>query len=331
MATATKRKQLPPRKPPVRVDPKPAGTPEPFPVRIEPMTAQIRAEPFNDPDWISEPKLDGYRSMAHIKDGKVRIWSRGGVDYSGYFPHIVTALEKQPGTRVLDGEIVAFENGRPSFEALQRRVNRRDAALKTDPARCEFFCFDILHLDGMNLRHLPYSERRTVLLGSVEQSECVQIIHADDDGEAMYAAALATGLEGVVSKRKASLYRPGTRSPDWLKIKPSQTAKFLIVGYLKNRTGLASLLVGYWREGELVYAGRVGSGLTMRLCEQLQAALDRLPSGDVLASRPGAIWVEPRIVVEVTYYEMTREGRLRHPVFTRIRGDVDPATVTLIE
>jgi bifunctional non-homologous end joining protein LigD len=168
------------------------------------------------------------------------------------------------------------------------------------------------------------------LLESVVPSELVQVVHADDDGVAMYQAALATGLEGVVGKRKASRYFPGVRSPDWLKIKPSKTAKLLIVGYLRNQTGLTSLLVGYRHDGKSVYAGRVGSGLTMKLCDQLQAALDQLPPGATLAKQAGAVWVEPRIVIEVAYVELTREGRLRHPVFVRLRGDVDPATVTLI-
>jgi bifunctional non-homologous end joining protein LigD len=193
------------------------------------------------------------------------------------------------------------------------------------------FCFDILHLAGMNTRDLPYIERRRLLAQSVLPSESVQVTHADDDGVAMYAAALATGLEGVVAKRKASRYLPGIRSPDWRKIKPSKTAKFLVVGYLRNRTGLTSLLVGYRRAGELAYAGRVGSGLTMKLCEQLQSALDQLPSGAELAKRAGAVWVAPRIVIEVSYFELTREGRLRHPVFLRVRGDIDPATVTVTE
>jgi bifunctional non-homologous end joining protein LigD len=293
------------------------------------MNAQVRGEPFVDPDWTYEPKLDGYRATAYIHDGIVRILSRGGVDYSSYFPHIIQALAAQPVKEmVLDAEIVAFESGRPSFEALQQRVNKRDAARKTDPAQCVLYCFDILHLSGMSARELPYTERRRLLLESVAPSECVQVIHADDDGEAMYQAALATGLEGVVGKRKASRYQPGVRSPDWLKIKPSRTAKLLIVGYLRNRTGLSSLLVGYRLDGELVYAGRVGSGLTMKMCEQLEAVLDQIRSDDALASRPGAIWVEPRIVVEVSYFELTREGRLRHPVFVRIRGDVDPATIS---
>lgn len=324
----TTRNTIPPAKPPKRVPAAPIGTPEPFPTRIEPMNAQVGTEAFNHPDWTFEPKLDGYRAIAHVHNGKVQIWSRGGVDYSAYFPHIVKALAVQPIQQmVIDAEIVAFEHGRPSFEALQRRVNKRDAARKADPAQCVLYCFDLLHLAGMNLRDAPYSERRRLLLASVEASECIQVVHADDDGVAMYAAALATGLEGVVGKRKESRYRPGVRSPDWLKIKPSKTAKFVVVGYLRNRTGLTSLLVGYRNDDNLVYAGRVASGLTMRLCDQLLPILEGIRSDKSLASRPGAIWVEPKIVVEVSYFEMTKQGRLRHPVFTRIRGDIDPGTV----
>jgi bifunctional non-homologous end joining protein LigD len=325
------RKKIPAAKPPARVEHEPFGTPEPFPTRVEPMHAQARDQPFNNPDWAFEPKLDGYRAIAHAHNGKAKLLTRRGHDYSSYFPHLVHALLEQPVQEmVLDAEIVAFEDGRPSFEALQRRVNKRSAALRKDPAQCVLFCFDILHLSGMSTRELPYTERRRLLLESVAPSELVQVVHADDDGVAMYQAALATGLEGVVGKRKASRYFPGVRSPDWLKIKPSKTAKLLIVGYLRNQTGLTSLLVGYRHDGKSVYAGRVGSGLTMKLCDQLQAALDQLPPGATLAKQAGAVWVEPRIVIEVAYVELTREGRLRHPVFVRLRGDVDPATVTLI-
>jgi bifunctional non-homologous end joining protein LigD len=325
------RKKIPPAKPPARVEPKSTGIPEPFPTRIEPMNAQVGTEPFTDPAWMFEPKLDGYRATAYLHDGTVRILSRGGVDYSSYFPHIVRALAAQPVKEmVLDAEIGAFEDGHPSFEALQRRLNKRSAALRKDPAQCVLFCFDLLHLGGMNLRDEPYTVRRGLLMESVVPSECVQVIHADDNGLAMYAAALATGLEGMVGKRKDSLYRPGVRSPDWLKIKPSKTAKFLVVGYLQNRTGLTSLLLGYWRQRKLIYAGRVASGLTMKLSGQLLIDLQRSAPGTPLSAHAGATWVQPTLVAEVSYFELTQQGKVRHPVFVRLRADITPETVALI-
>lgn len=166
-----------------------------------------------------------------------------------------------------------------------------------------------------------------MLLASVAPGACVQIVHADEDGIAMYDAALATGLEGVIAKRKASLYVPGVRSTDWLKIKPTKTAKLLIVGYLRNRTGLTSLLVGYRHHGTLVYAGRVCSGLTMKLCDQLETVLQQSPSRKPLSTHAEALWVEPTLVAEVSYYEVTQQGKLRHPVFVRLRDDVDPADI----
>jgi hypothetical protein len=204
MAPVTKRKTIPPAKPPAKVRTTAVGTPENFPTKIEPMNAHVRDKPFNDENWAYEPKLDGYRAIAHVHNGKAKLLTRRGHDYSSYFPHLVHALLEQPVQEmVLDAEIVAFEDGRPSFEALQRRVNKRSAALRKDPAQCVLFCFDILHLSGMSTRELPYTERRRLLLESVAPSELVQVVHADDDGVAMYQAALATGLEGVVGKRKA--------------------------------------------------------------------------------------------------------------------------------
>jgi bifunctional non-homologous end joining protein LigD len=143
----------------------------------------------------------------------------------------------------------------------------------------------------------------------------------------MYEAALATGLEGVIAKRKASMYVPGVRSTYWLKIKPTKTAKLLIVGYLRNRTGLTSLLVGYRHHGTLVYAGRVSSGLTMKRCDQLLAVLQQSPPGKPLPTRAEALWVEPARVAAVSYYERTQQRKLRHPVFVGLRDDVDPADI----
>jgi bifunctional non-homologous end joining protein LigD len=190
-------------------------------------------------------------------------------------------------------------------------VNKRSAALRKDPAQCVLFCFDILHLAGMATRDLPYIERRQMLLGAVASSDLIQIVHTEADGVAMYTAALATGLEGVVAKHKQSPYRPGVRSPDWLKIKPSKTAKLLVVGYLRNQTGLTSLLVGYRHGGRLVYAGRVSSGLTLKLCNELLTVLQRSPQIAPLSNRAEAVWVAPSLVAEVSYYEVTQQGRLR--------------------
>jgi bifunctional non-homologous end joining protein LigD len=117
------------------------------------------------------------------------------------------------------------------------------------------------------------------------------------------------------------------RSTDWLKIKPTKTAKLLIAGYLRNRTGLTSLLVGYRHHGTLVYVGRVSSGLTMKLCDQLETVLQQSPSGKPLSTHAEALWVEPTLVAEVSYYEVTQQGKLRHPVFVRLRDDVDPADI----
>jgi bifunctional non-homologous end joining protein LigD len=208
--TTAKTKRVAPRTPPARKPLTAAiGTPEPFPTRLAPMTAQIKDQAFSHPDWAFEPKLDGYRAIAYIRNGRATLLTRGGHDYSSYFPHLVRSLAEQPIQQmVLDGEIVAFQHGRPSFEALQSRVSRRMAALPRDPAHCVLFCFDILHLAGTSTRALPYSERRKLLLESVAPSVCVQIVHADEDGIAMYEAALATGLEGVIAKRKGSLYVP---------------------------------------------------------------------------------------------------------------------------
>ena len=191
-----------------------SGTPEAFPAKLLPMAAQSAKEPFRDPAWIFEPKLDGYRILAFLQDGKARLVSRGGIGYTRLFPSIAAALRSLTSDDcILDGEIVALgADGKPSFNALQNRAGlSSDAELAAAERRAPavFFCFDLLHRAGSNLRGLPYVERRSLLRALVRSSPHVNLVEAHEDGVALYAAALRTGFEGVVAKRKASIYRAG--------------------------------------------------------------------------------------------------------------------------
>src|SRR5262249_47386089 len=195
----------------------PGGEMTPVPDSPEPMHAEIGPAAFNHPDWMWEPKLDGYRVIAFIDGAKVRLRSRRGHDLGETFPRIVEELGKQAaGSMILDGEIVAFEaDGRPSFHAMQNRAQAKTpaevaAAEQASPA--VYYCFDLLHFAGVDLRKAPYRDRRRYLAQCLLPTPRVLLVHASEDGLALNEACLASGFEGVVGKKKDSRYEAGRRS-----------------------------------------------------------------------------------------------------------------------
>ena len=237
----------------------PAGEIVPVPEQLEPMHAESGAAPFNAPDWMWEPKLDGYRVLAFIGDKEVKLRSRRGLELAPSFPRLVEELRKQAVSgMVLDGEIVALDAaGKPSFNALQNRVQLKARAragrARIRSAPVVFYCFDLLYFAGIDLRQSPYRDRRRYLSQCLLPSPLVRLVHASEDGVALHAAAMASGLEGVIGKRKDSRYESGKRSALWLKIKPTLTDDFVVGGYTRgkgSRASLGALLVGYWGTGE---------------------------------------------------------------------------------
>jgi bifunctional non-homologous end joining protein LigD len=318
----------------------PSGSVEPMPAKLAPMLAEIGDAAFTKPDWAWEPKLDGYRVLAFIDGTKVKLRSRRGLDLTAAFPRLATELAKQAASgMVLDGEIVAFDtNGKPSFNALQNRVQLKSereiaGADKTTPA--VYFCFDLLHFAGIDLRDTPYRDRRRYLSQCLLPSPLVQLVHATEDADALQKAALASGFEGVVGKKKDSKYESGRRSALWLKVKPTQTGDFLVGGYTKgkgSRGPLGAIAVGYREKGKLVYASHVGSGFDDRTLAKVKAQLEPLarascPFTETPPSNGPTTWVEPKIVAEVKFHSWTEDGRLRAPVFLRLREDIDPKAV----
>jgi bifunctional non-homologous end joining protein LigD len=319
----------------------PAGATERLPAKLAPMLAELAEAPFNDAGWMWEPKLDGYRVLVFIDDRGVRFQSRrGGLDLAAAFPALVEELAQQavPGT-ILDGEIVAFDaGGRPSFAALQERVllkTAREIAEADRKVPVALYCFDLLHFAGVNLRAAPYADRRRYLAQCLLPSAHVQLVHAEPDGVALYAAALSHGFEGAMAKRQDSRYEAGRRSAAWLKIKSTHSAEFVVGGYTQgkgSRARLGALLLGYWSEGKLQYCGHVGSGFDDAALSLLQARTERLRT-DIcpFAARPPlhnpTVWLKPETVAEVKFQNWTRDGYLRAPVFLRLRDDVDPKQV----
>ena len=304
----------------------PTGAPRPLPAALAPMQAQLGDAPFNHADWMWEPKLDGYRALATIDGGRVELRSRRGLDQALDFPRLAAELAAQAARRmVLDGEIVAFDaSGKPSFNALQNRSQQ-----------VVYYCFDLLEFEGIDLRKAPYVDRRRYLAQCLLPSPAVQLVHAVEDGVALHAVAMESGLEGVVGKRKDSRYEAGRRSGAWLKVKATQSAEFVVGGYTKgkgSRAPLGALLVGYWEGQKLRYASHVGSGFDDDKLGTVQAKLLPLHARECpFAEKPEVNaptqWVKPQVVAEVKYQDWTPDARLRAPVFLRLRDDIDPASV----
>jgi bifunctional non-homologous end joining protein LigD len=305
----------------------PAGPAEALPETLAPMHAELADAAFDDPEWLWEPKLDGYRALAFVSEKGVTLKSRRGLELDR-FTSISRELSGQAiNAMVLDGELVAFdEAGQPSFNALQNASARTPVV---------YYCFDLLHFAGLNLRKARYQDRRRWLAQCLLPTPFVQLVHASEDGTSLEEAARQSGLEGVVGKRKDSVYEAGHRSSSWLKVKATQTGDFVIGGFTRgkgSRSPLGALLVGYWQGRRLRYASHVGSGLddrsladgTRRL-EPLRS--DRCPFTPKPQLHGETIWVEPSIVAEVKFQSWTADGFLRAPVFLRFRDDLAPKKV----
>ena len=317
----------------------PAGKEEPMREDLEPMQAELADAPFNKADWMWEPKLDGYRLLAFIKKMRVSLRSRRGLELARQFPGLAAELAKQGPSMILDGEIVAFDpSGKPSFNALQNRFQlktERDIAAAEKSTPVVFYAFDLLHFAGVDLRKAVYLDRRRYLAQCLLPSPLVQLVHASDDGVELYAAALASGFEGVIGKRKQSRYESGRRSASWLKVKSTRSADFVVGGYTKGKGGrapLGALLVGYWDGKNLRYASHVGSGFDDRSLPLVRARLEALerrtcPFADKPEMNAPTTWVEPKAVVEVKFQGWTDDGSLRAPVFLRLRDDIDARSV----
>jgi bifunctional non-homologous end joining protein LigD len=301
------------------------------------MFAQSAGAPFSRDGWLFEPKHDGVRVLVSREPGTaVRLQSRTGRDTTASFPEIAAAAAALDCDEfVLDGEIIAPDaRGVGSFERLQKRLAPPDpvavARLAGEiPVALE--CFDLLALAGYDLRGLPLSRRKELLRLLVPIRGVVRFCaHVERDGEALFAAAGTLGLEGIMAKRATAPYRSGDRSHDWLKIKAVRTADVAIVGFVRGkgaRARLGSLMMAWWRDGALTYAGNVGSGLDdalmAELLPQLEAGRRRVPAcrGSVPGPPARNVFVEPALVAEVRYGEITSKGMLRHPVFLRLRPD----------
>jgi bifunctional non-homologous end joining protein LigD len=309
---------------------------------MAPMLASLAKEPFSHPDWSFESKLDGYRTLANIRDGKVTLFSRRGNDITERFVEMVADLRSQPVSQaVLDGEVIALDKtGKPCFQCLQDYIRSRNPANKelADTIPLVYYVFDILYLDGYDLRGADLRSRRALLESVLKPTDRIRLTDSyETDGKTVYEAAVKSGLEGVMAKRLDSVYESGRRSGNWLKVKAMLSDEFVIGGYSVSQSGrketFSSLLIGYFDDaGKLIFAGHVGSGFDEPTLAELKKRLDVLriddcPFAEVPALNAPTTWVRPELVAEVKFSEWTQDGRLRIPVFLRLREDKSPAEV----
>jgi bifunctional non-homologous end joining protein LigD len=295
---------------------------------ILPCLATLSANPPSGDEWLHEVKFDGYRIQAHVNGGKVKLYTRKGLDWTARFGKPISEMlaKLDCDNAVLDGEIVVLaDKGVASFSALQLALSeeRMEGML--------FYLFDLLHIDGEDLRDEPLIERKErlkALLGEDEADPLRYSEHFIQPGKTMLKHACRMGLEGVISKRAAAPYRSG-RGHDWIKSKCTQRQELIIAGYLpsqKTGRGLRSLVMGYYEKGALKPAGRVGTGFSSKVADDLKKKLDAVKTSassftGAAAKEKGVVWVKPVLVAEIEFGSWTDQGILRHASFQGLRED----------
>jgi DNA ligase D-like protein (predicted ligase) len=311
--------------------------PGPLPQFVPPMLCTLIADPFDDPDWIFEPKFDGQRVLGRFDGQDVQLLSRYGHDDALWFPEIPGALNQGLDKPALvDGEIVSLDQkGKSSFRMLQQRFHLRDPREIARRARqfpAYFYVFDLLYTDRYDITSLPLIERKKLLREAVKWSERIRWTEfSQRTGVRLFREACRRGEEGIIGKRLDSRYVSG-RSRDWIKLKCINRQEFVIGGFTEpqgSRAGLGALLVGYYEpDGKtLVYAGKVGTGFSREMLLDLRRRLERLEQsrppfdkGDPPRG-PEVHWVKPELVAEIGFTEWTQNNLLRQPRFEGLRTD----------
>jgi bifunctional non-homologous end joining protein LigD len=306
-----------------------------MPEFVAPQLATLVDEAPSGDEWLHELKFDGYRMLCHLNNGDVRFWTRNHNDWTPKLGRLIPAVKLIPVTNaIIDSEVVVLENGRPSFERLQRAMSMGPRAAFLLQA------FDLIYLDGFSLIDTPLTERKGLLrevIDSIKEPGLVLYSdHIAGEGPAFLKQACKHGIEGIVSKTANGPYISG-RTRSWLKIKCEQRQEFVIAGYIpsdKDLPGFGALVLGTYQDGELVYSGRVGTGFTFKQRLAIKEKLDRLARSSSpfssLPKDPGlreAHWATPKLVGEVSFTEWTSDGVIRHPSFEGLREDKEAREV----
>jgi DNA ligase D-like protein (predicted ligase) len=304
----------------------------------QPALATLSHERFWEPGWVYERKLDGQRCLAVRTSSGTRLYSRSGRDVTVAFPEIAEALEQQASTDfVIDGEVVAFEGSRTSFERLQPRIHVASAEkARRSGVPVYFYVFDVLRVDGEDVRREPMLDRKRRLRELLTFEGPIRYTpHRRKGGEEYFAEACRKGWEGLIAKRADAAYATG-RTDRWLKFKCEAGQELVVVGWTDpegSRVALGALLLAYHDGDDLVYAGKVGTGFSQAVLRDLHGRLSRIERDSTPCSRGSSIpkkavhWAEPRLVAQVAFTEWTRDGQLRHPRYLGLRTDKKAADV----
>lgn len=313
---------------PVDLDEMPKGF---MPRQVKPMLAYSTNKPFDNKDWLFEIKLDGYRAIAQIQGGDVKLYSRNGVSFNDKFSPIVDSLQKFPQEAVFDGEIVVIDSaGHPHFQWVQEYPEEKQGELV-------YYIFDLLYYAGYDLTNTPLYKRKALLKAILPPLSGVRYCdHIEGSGVALFRQMQKLGVEGVMAKHKESSYKQGERSHDWLKIKILHRQEIVIAGFTKPQGGrkyFGSLLAGDYKNKKLTYIGHVGGGFDERdlkyISDKLRPLIqNRCPFEQVPQTNTPATWVKPVLLAEVAFSHWTKDHQMRHPVFLGLRIDKDAKEVT---
>ena len=301
----------------------------------DPMLATLTDDRFSHPDWIFERKLDGERALLIVKGSDAKMITRNQKDISGTYPEIVDAAADQVRVDlVADGEVVAFEGDTTSFSRLQNRMQLSGEEALESGIAVYYYVFDLLWADGFSTEQLPLRTRKSLLKSAIDYEGRIRFTaHKNEDGKSFYRDACEKGWEGVIAKKASSTYVHG-RSRKWLKFKCTARQELVIGGFTPpegERIGFGALLLGYYEDDSLRYAGKVGTGFDDETLERLSGRLEELERKtspfDDETDEADAQWVRPELVAEIGFTEWTEAGKLRHPRFLGLRRDKDASDV----
>jgi bifunctional non-homologous end joining protein LigD len=302
---------------------------------IQPMFCQLIDSPFDSDDFLFEIKWDGERAIAFARKDRVSMKSRNQKEIGFRYPEVINEFPKalKIKSAIFDGEIVAFKkNNVSSFQKLQNRIGlneKSEIEEKSKKIPVYYYIFDVLEIDGKNVESLSLSERRKKLEKIIKPTDHIKISEAiDAEGKTFFEAAQKKGLEGIIAKKKSSSYQEGRRGQDWQKIKITCEQEMVIGGYTSgagSRAGtLGALLLGYYKQGKLKYAGSVGTGFNEKILKELlekfqKIKIEKSPFDESIKLK--AIFVKPKLVAQIKFHEWTSDGKLRQPVYLGLRAD----------
>lgn len=303
---------------------------------VQPMKAVLSHEAFSDPHWIYERKLDGERCLIRKEGKQIELYSRNEKQKNAVYPEIAEGAKQMDGDFLLDSEIVTFKGRTTSFKRLQKRMHATDPdASLLDAVPVFAYVFDILFLDGYDLRDLPLRQRKRVLRKAFTWEDPIRFLpHRNEHGQSFLKGACGKGWEGLIAKDARSGYT-SSRSRNWLKLKCGHQQEVVVGGYSEpegDRKGFGALLIGYYdSEDAFVYAGKIGTGFDDQFLQSFHRKLKRIerktsPFKNFDQSN-GVHWVRPKYVAEVGFTEWTGNNRLRHPRFLGLRDDKAPEEV----